>query len=151
MRYLFTTSHLDTVPLGEEAAYIEQYMDLERLRLSSDRAVITFLAQGLKTAVDLPPMLLIPFVEKAFKHGVETDTGRVFVAVTLAVQDREVFFEVENSKPPAERYRPNLGPSTSGTGLPNVRQRLALLFPNRHRLTIDNLPSTYKITLALQL
>lgn len=151
MRYLFTTAHLDTVPLTNEAAYLDHYLELERLRLSSQRAVITFEQQGPISTVDLPPLLLIPFVENAFKHGVETDTGQVFVAVTLAVQDRDVFFEVINSTPPTPQADEPEKPATNGTGLLNVQQRLALLFPHRHRLTIDQQPLTYKITLALQL
>ncbi|MVM29393.1 hypothetical protein GO755_05060 [Spirosoma sp. HMF4905] len=151
MRYLFTTNHLDTVPLSEEVTYLEQYIALERLRLSSERAVITFLVQGPVNRVELPPMLLIPFVENAFKHGVEADTGQVFVTITLAVQEQEVFFEVENSKPPLVQDVPIMPQPTTGTGLSNVRQRLALLFTNRHRLTINEQPLAYKITLALQL
>ncbi|MBO0929391.1 sensor histidine kinase [Fibrella aquatilis] len=155
MRYLFTTNHADRVLLTEEVAYLDQYIALERLRLSTERAVITFVVQGPVATVQLPPMLLIPFVENAFKHGVETDTGQVFVAVTLAVQDRDLFFEVENSKP-AEPFFPDhlnltgASPNT-GTGLSNVRQRLALLYPNTYQLAIDDQPLTYKTTLAIQL
>ena len=152
MRYSFTISHADTVPLPEEVAYLEQYITLERLRLNSERAVITFVTQGPLATVELPPMLLIPFVENAFKHGVETDLGRIFVTVTLAVQDREVFFEVENSKPLlSQKDAAGQSLATTGTGLPNLRQRLALLYPGRHRLTIEEQPLTYKTTLALQL
>ena len=149
MRYSFTANHLDSVPLREEIAYLEQYLALERLRLSSDRATITFVVQGPVELIDLPPMLLIPFVENAFKHGVETDTGQVFVTLTLALQERNLFFVVENSKPQAPPLPTTWLTPTTGTGLSNVQQRLALLFPHRHRLLIEEQPLTYKVTLEL--
>lgn len=151
MRYLFTSSHLDRVSLQQETDYLAQYIALERLRLSTDRADITFVAQGPLAAMELPPLLLIPFVENAFKHGVETDTGRVFVVVTLSLQDNDVFFEVENSKPASVRPATIGSRTPGGTGLANVKQRLALLFPNRYRLLIDDQPLTYKVTLAIHL
>ncbi len=151
MRYLFTTNQLERVPLREEITYLEHYVDLERLRLSSKRAHITLVVDGPVDQLDLPPMLLIPFVENAFKHGVETDTGQVFVAITLAVQGRELFFEVENSKPLTPLTVNSVRPPAMGTGLANVRQRLALLFADRYQLTIDEQPTTYRLTLALHL
>jgi sensor histidine kinase YesM len=152
MRYLFTANESELVPLREEVAYLEQYVALERLRLSSERARITLLAEGPVDTIDLPPMLLIPFVENAFKHGVETDTGQVYVAITLAVQGRDVFFEIENSKPPRPALAPTITPPVATqTGLRNARQRLELLFGDRYQLTIDEQAAVYRVTLALHL
>jgi sensor histidine kinase YesM len=145
MRYLFTTAPLEVVNLSQEVQHLRHYVELERLRLSQ-RAIISFNTQGRFDGQLLPPMLLIPFVENAFKHGVEAATGQVFVTIDLSLQGNELFFVVENSKPARLA-----APTTPGTGLPNVRKRLALLFPGRHMLSIDDEPATYRSTLQLTL
>ncbi len=148
MRYMFTHAQAERVSLAREADYVAQYVALERLRLGPERASINVVAQGPLHTVELPPMLLMPLVENAFKHGVASDMGPVLVSVTLAVQAGEVFFEVVNSKP-AGPTTPTL-PVAIGTGLANLRQRLTLLYPHTHRLLIDDQPHTFTATLALQ-
>ncbi|KAA9327170.1 hypothetical protein F0P96_18205 [Hymenobacter busanensis] len=146
MRYMFSTAPLEHVPLSKEVEHLRHYVELERLRLSQ-RAVVEFNAQGPFDGQQLPPMLLIPFVENAFKHGVEAATGRVFVTIDVALQGRELFLVVENSKP----AHAEPAPANAGTGLPNVQKRLALLFPGRHQLSIDDEATTYRVSLQLAL
>ncbi len=153
MRYMFVTAPLESVPLSRETEYLHHYVALERLRLNPG-SEIHFSAQGDVTSQCLPPMLLIPFVENAFKHGVEASTGQVYVTIDLSVQGPDLFFVVENSKP---RYRAPLNAahpplSTSipgGKGLPNVQKRLRMHYPERHRLDIEESEHMYKITLQL--
>jgi LytS/YehU family sensor histidine kinase len=76
---------------------------------------------------------------------VEATTGQVFVTIDVSLQGQELFFVVENSRP----NRPVAGPP--GTGLPNVRKRLALLFPGRHVLGIESEATTYRASLQLTL
>jgi two-component system, LytTR family, sensor kinase len=145
MRYMFTTAQQERVSLTDEIRYLENYMQLEKLRLS-DEAVVVFNCSLQNSMAQIAPMLLLPFVENAFKHGLENHKGQLNVQVEAALQGRALFFEVRNSRPqvttPSE---------TTGTGLDNVRKRLAILYPNQHELSIETTEHTFKINLWIQL
>jgi two-component system, LytTR family, sensor kinase len=78
----------------------------------------------------LPPMLFVPFVENAFKHGIGIDTGN-FIHIHLSVREKKLIFDLKNSMP--ARKRPV---QSTQTGLDNVKKRLELLFPGQHNLRI---------------
>lgn len=147
MRYMLYESEAARVPLAREVEYLRNYMDLQRLRLDPEQVNIRFTVDGGLDGALIEPMLLIPFVENAFKHGI---SSRQFsrIAVNLLVREAQLLFTVQNSRFPAVGgHDPN-----SGIGLPNVRQRLSLLYPDgRHQLLLEETTDEFIIELTLTL
>ncbi|WP_185817077.1 sensor histidine kinase [Hymenobacter metallilatus] len=147
MRYMLYESEAARVPLAREVEYLRNYMDLQRLRLDPEQVDIRFTVDGPLDGALIEPMLLIPFVENAFKHGV---SSRQFsrIAVDLIVRHHQLLFTVQNSRFPAiGGHDPN-----SGIGLPNVRQRLSLLYPaGRHQLHLEETTDEFIVELTLTL
>jgi two-component system, LytTR family, sensor kinase len=144
MRYMFTTAQNASVSLEKEVDYLTNYISLEQIRLNKE-AVIRFEKKGLFSTKNIAPLLLLPFVENAFKHGVETQSQNITVEIDLALQENDLFFQVKNSKP-----QHNLADKT-GTGLSNIKKRLQLLYPEKHELTIKDEKETFLIKLWISL
>lgn len=147
MQYMVSTARLPSVELTKEIAYLVNYLSLEKIRLNP-AADITFRRQGDFSSVHIAPMLLLPFVENAFKHGVQTQVQNIHVEIDASLQGDELFFRVLNSKPGGQP-RQN-GPATQ-TGLGNVSKRLALLYPDQHELTLTETHTDYTVNLWLKL
>ena len=128
MRYLLYDSAADQVALSHEIDYLRNYLALYHLRFPNQLCV-DFTVTGEPADRRIAPLVLIPFVENAFKHGILDDPAHP-VRICLRVEPQEVVFQVEN--------RISAGPkdATSGIGLPNLRRRLALQYPGRHQLRI---------------
>ena len=148
MRYmLYDAAH--RIPLQQEAEFLENYIALQKLRYGKDVEIISNIdiEQKEQTGYNIEPMLLIPFVENAFKHG----TGyphRTFVLSKLIVREDTLVFNVKN------KFDPNTYTSKdeiSGIGLGNVRLRLEILYPGRHDLEIQTGNSQFCIQLTLKL
>lgn len=145
MRYNLDAGRHDRVPLEEEYRFIEQYAQLEQARLPP-AARVQVQRAGAFAAVRLAPFLLVPFVENCFKHGAGRLVQAPFVLVRVEMQDGKLFFYAENSRPtPAERG----AVVPSGLGLANVRERLRLLYPNRHELTLDETDHRFVVSLMI--
>lgn len=145
MRYLLESGKKESVPLNKEVEYLENYVGLERIRLGTN-ADIRFKVESSGENHQIAPMILLPFVENAFKHGVEKTGRNARVDIHLDIQAHQLFIHVTNSKPPSNT--PPTEP-TSGTGLLNVRRRLDLLYPDQYELQIRDLPEQYDVLLAL--
>jgi two-component system, LytTR family, sensor kinase len=136
------------ISLQQEVEYLESYIALQKLRFGRDVKIVfnQDLSPG-ETGYHLEPMLLIPFVENAFKHG----TGYVdepAIDIRLTVKEDVLVFEVKN------KYDAETDTSkddNSGIGLSNVRSRLALLYPGRHNLVIHTGNNLFSIHLTLKL
>ncbi|WP_089896243.1 sensor histidine kinase [Chitinophaga arvensicola] len=147
MRYmLYDTGK--KVALSEEVTYLNSYIALQKLRFGQEIAVNTRIAGSRDTAAfTIEPMLLIPFVENAFKHG-SGYTPNPSIDIQLFLEKEVLTFEVQN------RYDndPNASKDeNSGIGLANVKTRLQLLYPHRHQLQIRNEPPVFQVTLILSL
>lgn len=147
MRYmLYDTGK--KISMQQETEYLESYVALQKLRFGSE-VEITFtidLAPE-ETGHGIEPMLLIPFVENAFKHG----TGYVHqpvININLSVKKGVLVFRVTNK---FDRETDTSKDESSGIGLSNVRSRLALLYPDRHNLSIDSNGNQFTINLTLTL
>ncbi|MGB5819578.1 MAG: histidine kinase [Saonia sp.] len=145
MRYQLESSKKDTVLLKEELEFIENYLLLEEKRLSK-RCTIEFLIGGDLLDFRIAPMLLIPFVENAIKHGAHSTNKQSTIDVSASLENTTLHFSVVNSKPPvvAESNR-------KGLGLENVRRRLNLLYPNAHILEINDKENAYRVNLSIDL
>lgn len=147
MRYmLYDTGK--KITLQQEVEYLESYVSLQQLRFGRDVKIAFNRALSEEEANEgIEPMLLIPFIENAFKHG----TGyadQPFIDISLTVQARVLVFSVKNQfdrKTDISKYE------SHGIGLNNVRSRLTLLYPDRHELVIDTDKDLFSVNLTLNL
>ncbi len=146
LRYQLESAQLETVPLRRELDFLQDYLLLEDTRLG-DRCRIEFELSREPARYLIYPMLLLPFVENAFKHGANISRHPSWIRVVVQVIEGRLDFMVENSVTPVKN-----SPPTTGTGINNVRRRLELLYPQRHQLNIDpDQPGRFVIQLKIQL
>lgn len=149
MRYMLYECNEKQVLLSKEIQYIHNYLDLERLRQPKG-ADIHFNTEGFVSDQLIAPLLFVPFLENSFKHGMNHHVqGGGFVHLNLRVHGDDLEFTAENSK--AEKLPRQEHPRSGGIGLVNVRQRLHILYPEKHTLTVEDEPHRYAVTLLLQL
>ena len=145
MRYLLHESPDDRVELSREVEYLDNYLALHRLRFE-ENFFVHFEQTGLPPdGQRVAPLLLIPLVENALKHGVVHQAAHpVEIRLALPAPGR-LAFTVRN------RISPHQKDATTGVGLPNIRRRLALLYPGRHALRVHDDGLTYEAQLELSL
>ncbi|MFO0356312.1 MAG: sensor histidine kinase [Sphingobacteriaceae bacterium] len=145
MRYLLESSKADKVSLNKEIQFLEDYLSLEKIRLSP-KTDLKFTVSRIKKEIFITPLLFIPMVENAFKHGLNTISTDSFAHFSLSVQGDELFFEAINSvgKSPENSEK-------SGTGLENLKKRLQLIYPQKHQLYIEQTSNQFKVILHIQL
>lgn len=136
------------VLLANEVEHLQNYLALERLRYH-EHVDIQFDIDHPLPEITIAPLLLLPFVENGFKHGVSQLTGKGWIHINLRLSHQKLTFIVENSKP--ERTASNTTEAKKGIGLPNVRKRLNLLYPEAYKLKIEDSGPTYRIALTLDL
>jgi len=146
MRYMITDSTQEKVGLEEEVDYLNNFIELQKIRLA-DKVDIRFVIEGDLSAIQLEPLLLIPFVENAFKHGVSYN-GKSRISIELKTDSGELSFMVENSKP---SVKDTLKLEQAGIGLKNVSRRLELLYPGKHQLEIRDSESLYYVMLKIKI
>lgn len=147
MRYLVDCSHRKSVRLEEEIRFIRDYVALERLRLDGDPEIdLSVVARPDEQRI--APMLLLPFVENGFKHGLPAGDARGRLFIRIAPNGEHLRFVVENGRPSITRRGSN---GCSGLGLENTKRRLTLLYPERHRLRIVDHETVYRVELDLWL
>lgn len=144
MRYMLYESDDAMVTLGREAQYLRAYIELQQLRFGDDIA-INFEVGNLDKNQTIEPMLLIPFVENSFKHGVGMIPNPT-IEITLTTQKNSLTFEVSNK---VNRQFIEKKDEASGIGLANVKRRLELLYPENHQLIIKDQDDYYKIKLVI--
>ncbi|MCU4155841.1 histidine kinase [Carboxylicivirga sp. A043] len=147
MRYLLYDSENGLTELKQEVVFLNHYIDLMRLRVSPKVEFKIDLPEEHLT-VEIPPLLFIPFIENAFKHGISYRENS-FIHIKMEVDNKVLQFSCVNSisKTPETK----LTEKHSGIGLENVRKRLQLLYPDKHRLTIDNTNTEFKVELSIEL
>lgn len=145
MRYLLESSKTERISLQKEVKFMEDYLALEKIRLAQ-QADIRLEVSGTEKEVFVTPLLFVPLVENAFKHGLQTVSKDSFAHFSLAFQGNELYFEAHNS---AGKTLENK--AKSRTGLDNLRKRLALLYPEKHFLEIEKKEKSFKVTLHISL
>ena len=147
MRYLLYESDNGQTDLKQEINFLNHYIDLMRLRVSPK---VNFEIQLPNDHLNLhvPPLLFIPFIENAFKHGISY-REKSFVKVEMKIIDNKLFFKCINSI--SKRTDTNQDENHSGIGLENVKKRLQLLFPDKHRLDISTKNDEFSIFLSVEL
>ncbi|HYC27424.1 MAG TPA: histidine kinase [Chitinophagaceae bacterium] len=149
MRFMLQENMQEKISLSREIDYLQNYLALQRLRTDNNPNVqIQTSIESRETIFQIAPMLLIPFVENAFKHGISF-REHSHIKINLEIKDRTLYFDVYNSKHNRQNNDPEK--DKSGVGLENVRQRLKLLYPNRHELVVRDTMKEFFIHLTIQL
>ncbi len=148
MRYMLYECNERRVSLDKEVNYIQNYLDLEALR-QSNLVDIDFKVIGNITNQKIAPLVFIPFLENAFKHGVNHQLGDAYVYATLEIKGDKLHFDIENSK--NNSVTSALPKPQGGIGLINVRRRLELIYPGSHSIDIEDQPHAYTVHLSLNL
>lgn len=144
MRYMLYESNDKQVPLEKEVEYLKNYVDLQKIRFEED-VDIRLNIQGAPGPQLIEPMLMIPFVENAFKHGVGIVTNPI-IDIQLSISEKSLSFAVKN-KVSGEASEDK--DSASGIGLRNVQRRLELLYPGRHELKISKDGEWFSVSMTL--
>jgi two-component system, LytTR family, sensor kinase len=143
MRYVTQDAGAEKVPLEKELDYLNNYIDLQKLR-SNNNLEILFTVNGDTHNKLIAPLLLINFIENAFKHGVSNHVA-CFVNISITIIQSQLTMEVVNKK------LEDIQTESTATGSNNTKRRLELQYPGRHLFTIDERDDLYKVTLQLNL
>ena len=145
MRYVTNEANRDTVGLDKELDYIRNYIDLQKIRFG-DTIRLSYTESGEAAGRRIAPLLLIPFVENAFKYGISPEEdSEIRISACCTVDQFEL--RVSNNK-----VRIQAGKELSnGVGLHNTHNRLEHLYPGRYRMQVENLPERYSVFLQLDL
>lgn len=143
MRYVLYESGSETISLKKDIQFIENYIELMRIRYDSSIDICLDYPATIPNKVAIPPLLLIVFVENAFKHGVSYNHAS-FIHIRIGYQDDAVTAVISNSRHEKSR------PGTTGIGLENVKKRLALIYQDNYTLSIDDSdPAVYTVKLII--
>ncbi|HEY9005417.1 MAG TPA: histidine kinase [Ohtaekwangia sp.] len=145
MRYVVTETSNGFVSLEKEISYINDYIELQRIRLDK-RVQLSYSVTGIIGEQQLSPLLLIPFIENAFKHGVNPDEESS-INILITISDKKLKLTVENNKVKVAQ-----DPHTkSGHGIENTKARLQLLYPGKHFLILSEDENHFRVQLTLDL
>ena len=133
------------VMLSEELNNLKNYLNIERIRYS-EKLKLKITLPDKMGQLKIAPLIILPFVENAFKHGVSHFPGIAFVNLNIQLLGKNLVFDIENSK--NQIIKAN---STKGIGLINVRKRLDLTYPGKYILSIDDRAETFSVNLTLEL
>lgn len=149
VNYMLYDTRSQRVALSKEVESLHHYIALEKLRYGSSLEIL-FDVTGLIDSAQVAPMLLLPFVENSFKHGVSDEIEDKWITIHLNVTQEYLTFKVENATSPG-RVPGKEKDYTGGIGLKNVQRRLELLYPNRHELKIVDESHSYLVVMKILL
>lgn len=145
MRYMLKDAKSDWVELQKEVEYLENYLSLEQLRLKNEK-FLNYSINGDYKRILIMPMIMIPFVENAFKHSVDSSIENGIV-IKIRIENRTLSFVCENQFDKSETDKDKV----HGIGLETVKKRLDLIYKNRHKLSINSENSVFKVNLEIDL
>jgi two-component system LytT family sensor kinase len=147
MRFMLHENNREKIPLSKEVAYLHNYISLQRLRIQSSPDIqIDIDIVAYDGGLEIAPMLLIPFIENAFKYGISL-RNKSRIAVSFYCEAEKIYFDVSNTIHAKPEH--DTEPERTGIGLENVKQRLSLLYPDRHELTIRQSASEFFVHLTI--
>ncbi|MEO6490890.1 MAG: histidine kinase [Ferruginibacter sp.] len=145
LRYQLYEMNGDIIPVEKEIKYLEDYVDLQKLR-KDEHYIVHFNCSPQVKGFTIPPLLLIPFVENAFKHISHNIHQMNSITIEMAMEGRDFRFNVINSKD-----KDGTTEQHGGIGLSNVIRRLGLLYPGKHELKINNEAEKFSINLKINI
>jgi len=144
MRYMLYDSEQGNTHLSNEIDFMNNYIDLMKLRMSEKISLKVSFPEKFED-ITIPPLLFVPFIENAFKHGISYRESS-FIDITLSIDQNSITFICKNS---IIRSREETEANHSGIGLENVTKRLNLLFQNKHTLKINKAGTVYEVVLNI--
>ncbi len=145
LRFMIYESDVTFIPLQKEISILQQYIDLEQLRYGA-RLDISFTVPEDMDKKQIAPLLLLPFVENVFKHGINNQSDHCWISFDLRLSESAIYLKLINSKDKDEI--PDIQ-TFSGIGLQNVKKRLELLYPERYNLMIQEMDEVFIVNLEL--
>lgn len=145
MRFVIYETCHEFVPLSKKFEYIDTYISLQKLRLS-DSVKVNYQKLGDAHSLHIAPLILMPFIENAFKYGVSTEKDSI-IDIIIAIDNDELDLSVKNSKFQLQRIENE----TTRVGVENTIKRLQLIYPGRHTLSITDNSVEYFVSLHLNL
>ncbi len=145
MRYVLGESSSQYVKLEKEIEYIQNFIELQQIRFGSFiqfECIIT----GDHKNKSIAPLILIPFIENAYKHGVNAEDNSI-IKIKIETSENQLFLFVKNNKVFVQRSEE----SESGIGVENTKNRLQMIYPGKHKLVIENAEKEYTVSLTLDL
>jgi len=146
LRYMLYECGTDNVFLKRDVEIMQHYAALEKLRYE-DRLDLNFSITGDIQTQRIPPLLMLPLLENAFKHGTSETIAEAWINIDLHLKEQKLKFKISNSKPPEN----NTGKTSGRIGLSNVRKRLELLFPYAHQLQVFDEEELFVVILDIDL
>ena len=146
MRYLLYESEQGNTKLSQEIEFMKNYIDLMKLRMS-DKVALSISFPDNYQDISMPPLLFIPFIENAFKHGISY-REKSFIDISVLAGTDSVTFKCTNS---IVKKNGNGEKEHSGIGLENVKKRLTLLYPEKHDLKINETDNTWEVLLCINI
>ncbi|MBX3255106.1 MAG: histidine kinase [Chitinophagaceae bacterium] len=148
MRFMLEDNQQDRIPISKEIEYLTNYIALQKLRTQVSNDIdISFMERTSGCTHQIAPMLLIPFVENAFKHGISLKE-KSWIKINISCDTENLHFDVYNSVHPKKDGDPER--DRSGIGLENVKQRLTLIYPHQHELHIRSTNSEFFVHLTIK-
>jgi sensor histidine kinase YesM len=149
LRYAVYDANEIFVPLKNELIYIGNYIEFEKIRIG-ERLVLTTNFQNIASEdVKIAPMLLLVFIENAFKHSKNSSDEHIYIDIELKTWNNLILFSIKNSHQ-KQKEEDRIMDGNSGFGLTSVNKRLELLYHNEHELTIENNETSYSVVLRLK-
>lgn len=145
MRYVLYETKSDFVKLSDEIQFFKNFVELQKLRID-ENSKIELNVDLDNTKLEIAPMILMPFFENSFKHGVKGDIGKTFAKFELKTSKNQLSFSAENNKGES-----NENSDDHGIGLENVKRRLDILYPEKYVLKIEEDDNLFKVNLKLTL
>ena len=147
MRYFLYVSRDNFIPLEKDLTVVKEYIALQKLRSNAQLDIETKIS-GEISDQQIAPLLLITFLENAFKHGAKGSSGNTFIKLDIKVEKNKLNFTVENSKGYIDEVKTG---DHNGLGLENVKRQLELLYPGKHLLNIKDEQDRFVVALQLSL
>ena len=144
--YMRMEGYRSLVSLGKEVRLLEDYIELEKVRHGSRLNLVVGIEGNFENKF-VAPLLMIPFVENCFKHGVSKLRGHQWIRMFITVKDNQLHFSLANSK----MENGTVAETRSGIGLTNVKKRLQLLYPGNHVLQIESGNESFSVNLQIEL
>lgn len=147
MEYMISEDNDVKVPLEKELNNLSNYIEIERIRQGND-AQIDFLIEGDPASKKIVPLILLPILENAVKHGINKSVSYAFIDAKIEITDDTITFKVENNQ--GKKSDQNNDTIRNGMGLNNLKKRLQLFYPNKHKLELYNEPKRFYAQLTLK-
>lgn len=148
LRYMLYEANTELVQLERDISILKSYIELEKIRYE-ERLDINFSINGLSPEYKIAPLLILPLVENAFKHGASEQIGQAWINMDLRMKSNTLKFKISNSKPETAVHDDR--PHHVSIGLANVRKRLEILYPSAHNLKIMDEEDVFAVILEIDL